>query len=56
MTESAASIEIPEVAESPAANDFFQKNLAAIRQWAPYLYSRLAAIEVPNTISALGTS
>ena len=55
MTESVATAKIPEVSENPeapeapATNDFFQKNLAAIKQWAPYLYSRLAAIEVPNT-------
>ncbi len=58
MTESAATAKTPEVSENPetpaapaapAANEFFQKNLAAIRQWAPYLYSRLGAIDVPNT-------
>jgi flagellin glycosyltransferase Maf-like protein/6-hydroxymethylpterin diphosphokinase MptE-like protein len=52
VTESAATAKTPEISENPeapAANDFFQQNLAAIRRWAPYLYSRLAAIEVPNT-------
>ncbi len=55
MTESVATAEISEVSENPESqatpetNDFFQKNLAAIKQWAPYLYNRLAAIDVPNT-------
>ncbi len=56
MTESAAttakapdSLVVPGASETPGANDFFRNNLAAIRRWAPHLYSRLAVIEVPNT-------
>ncbi len=46
MSESATHASIQ---EAPAPNEFFQNNLAAIKQWAPYLYSRLAAIEATNT-------
>jgi len=39
----------PEAPEATATNNFFNKNLAAIKQWAPHLYSRLTAIEVTYT-------
>ena len=49
MTEFAATAKSTESLHDAGVNEFFRKNLAAIRQWAPYLYNRLAAVEAPNT-------
>ncbi|MFQ6016758.1 MAG: motility associated factor glycosyltransferase family protein [Kiloniellaceae bacterium] len=35
--------------DAQTARDFFEANLAAVKKWAPSLYSRLSAISRPNT-------
>lgn len=35
--------------EAESGREFFDRNLAAIRKWAPHLYSRLSAIKSPQT-------